>query len=97
MIKSWGDSATEDLFNGVKSAKVRAFDQDAVKPARKKLDTLNAAADLGVLAAVPGNRLELLKGGRFAGFYSVRVNNKWRIVFKWTDGPCDVRLVDYHD
>jgi len=60
------------------------------------LDLLNAAADLKDLAAPPGNRLEALKGD-LKGFHSIRVNDQWRIVFRWVDGDAfDVRFVDYH-
>lgn len=57
---------------------------------------LHRAATLADLAAPPGNRLEALKGDRL-GQYSIRINDQWRICFKWTDGgPADVEIVDYH-
>ena len=60
------------------------------------MDVLNGAHRLGDLRSPPGNRLEALKGER-KGFYSIRVNEQWRIVFRWTDaGPSDVSLTDYH-
>jgi len=66
------------------------------KIAWRKLAYLNAAERIGDLAVPPGNRLEKLKGGR-AGQYSIRVNDQWRIRFKWADtGPKDVELVHYH-
>jgi toxin HigB-1 len=56
---------------------------------------LHAAHALGDLRAPPGNRLEALKGS--AGFYSIRINDQWRIVFRWTpSGPADVKIMDYH-
>ena len=66
------------------------------KPARRKLDMLNAARELRDLAAVPGNRLEVLAGDR-RGQHSIRVNDRWRICFVWTtEGPANVEIVDYH-
>ncbi len=96
MIVSFGDTATADLYNGIKSAKARAFPGDLVKGALRKLGTLNAAIDLSVIAAVPGNRLETLKGD-LVGRHSLRVNDQWRIVFRWDNGAHEVRLMDYHD
>lgn len=96
MIVSFGDSATDDLYNGVSSAKARSFPNDIVKGARRKLAALNAAISLEVLALIPGNRLEALKGD-LVGCHSVRVNSQWRIVFTWDNGAHSVRLMDYHD
>jgi proteic killer suppression protein len=63
--------------------------------ALRKLDILNAAHQLDDLRSPPGNRLEALKGS-LDGFYSMRVNDQWRMVFRWRDGAEDVSLVDYH-
>ncbi len=96
MIASFGDAATEDLFNGEGSARVRKFGRDVRKAAVRKLDMLNAANNLDDLRVPPGNRLEALKGD-LAGHHSVRVNDQWRLVFRWQDGFVhDVRLTDYH-
>ncbi|MGH7815376.1 MAG: type II toxin-antitoxin system RelE/ParE family toxin [Candidatus Binataceae bacterium] len=66
------------------------------KPALRKLEMLNAAIDLSVLAAVPGNRLEQLKGNR-QGQHSIRVNDRWRVCFVWRGGDAyDVEIADYH-
>ncbi|MDR3792390.1 MAG: type II toxin-antitoxin system RelE/ParE family toxin [Terracidiphilus sp.] len=68
------------------------------RPARMKLDRLEAATALGDLAALPGNRLEALVGDR-RGQWSIRVNDRWRICFAWpegTRGPSAVEIVDYH-
>lgn len=60
------------------------------------MDVLNAAQSLDDLKSPPGNRLELLRGD-FAGFHSIRINNQWRIVFRWEDyNAHDVQVVDYH-
>lgn len=95
MIRSFADPALEDLYHGVNSARARRH--HAIEKATvRKLDMLNAAARLGDLAAVPGNNLEPLKGD-LLGYHSVRVNDQWRIVFRWTDGgPEELKLIDYH-
>lgn len=68
------------------------------RPARLKLDRLDAATSVRDLAALPGNRFEALAGDR-RGQYSIRINDQWRICFDWTKGspgPIDVEIVDYH-
>jgi len=93
MIKSFKNSLTEDVFDGVVR---KGFPADLIKVARRKLRFLNAAHILADLRVPPGNRLEALKGDR-AGQYSIRVNDQFRICFIWTpDGPTDVELTDYH-
>ena len=63
---------------------------------RRKLDILNYASQLKDLEAPPGNRLEALKAD-LVGFYSIRINEQWRIIFKWTEtGPSEVKIIDYH-
>lgn len=96
VIRSFGSSFTEDIWNGTNSARARKFPADVLPAALRKLDMLNAAAALDDLGAVPGNRLELLKGN-FAGYHSIRINRQWRVVFRWTDaGPEEVQIIDYH-
>ena len=96
MIASFSDSATADLFHGRATARVCRLPQDILAHALDKLDILNAAHSLRDLRSPPGNRLEALRGD-LRGFHSIRVNDQWRIVFRWSDGAaCDVRLVDYH-
>jgi len=64
--------------------------------ARRKLDMVDYAAVLMDLASPPGNRLEALKGS-LSGFHSIRINDQWRVVFRWTaSGPADVDIRDYH-
>ena len=66
------------------------------KIATRKLDVLDYARSLQDLAAPPGNRLKALKG-RLRGFHAIRINDQWRIIFRWTpNGPADVDVVDYH-
>lgn len=96
MIVSFGDPATEALFHGRRDAKTRRFPADLRAAALRKLDMLNAASELVDLRVPPGNRLEALHGDR-KGFHSIRVNDQWRLVFRWTNvGPERVRLIDYH-
>ena len=92
MIQSFGDRETEELFATGNSRRFTAISRVAVR----KLIQLNQARVLGDLAVPPGNRLELLRGS-YAGYYSVRVNDQWRIVFHWTEaGPEQVTIRDYH-
>ena len=97
MIVSFADAETEDLFNGVTSKRARRRLPVALWPvARRKMDLLNAAADLADLRVPPGNRLEALVGDR-SGAHSVRINGQHRICFVWTSaGPAAVEVVDYH-
>ena len=92
MIISYRDKRTRDFASG---KRVKAF-SGIERAARLKLDRLEAATELKDLGALPGNRLEALKGDR-AGQYSVRINDQFRICFRWTpQGPADVEVVDYH-
>lgn len=96
MIVSFGDKATEDLFHNRQTRRVRRYPAEIVRRALQHLDMLNAARDLRDLQASPGNRLELLKR-ELKGFYSVRINDRWRVVFRWRPAEVhDVRIVDYH-
>src|SRR5262249_20417599 len=93
IIRSFKDSATESVFNG-KCPK--GFPGDIFKTARRKLEAVNAASTLNDLGLAKGNRLEALKGDR-EGQYSIRINDQWRICFRWTkEGPTEVEIVDYH-
>lgn len=92
MIKSFGDRRTQVLFD---DKFVRDF-QGIARGAKRKLDLINAATRVEELRVPPGNRLELLRGN-FEGHDSIRVNNQWRVEFRWIDGDdYDVRIVDYH-
>lgn len=96
MIASFGDAATEDLYYNRATARARRFPANMVAPAIRRLAHLAAAGSLEGLAKIPGNRLEKLKGDR-ADQYSIRVNDQFRIVFRWEDGGAHgVSLVDYH-
>lgn len=96
MILSFGDKLTEDLYHGESSSKTRKFPPDLKSLALRKLDMINAAHTAQDLRVPPGNRLELLKGD-LAGFSSIRINDQFRIVFKFKDGQAtQVRIADYH-
>jgi proteic killer suppression protein len=96
LIASFGDQATADLYHGVRSSRARRFPRDVVPGALRKLDMLNSARSVNDLRSPPGNRLELLRG-EWRGFHSIRVNDQWRVVFRWVEGHAhDVRLIDYH-
>jgi proteic killer suppression protein len=96
MIASFGDRATADLFHGRSTARVRRLPQGILVLTLDKLDTLNAAHDINDLRSPPGNRLHALRG-KLRGSHSIRVNDQWRIVFRWSGSTAsDVRLTDYH-
>jgi len=92
MIRSFGDARTQALF---RDEFVRGF-QGFARPAKRRLEAINAAHRLDDLLVPPSNRLEKLKG-HLKGFFSIRVNDQWRVIFKWIDGDAyEVRVVDYH-
>lgn len=97
VIWSFVGSGTEDVFNGRDSRAARRTCPAAlVAVARRKLDQLNAAVSLDGLRVPPGNRLEALRGDR-RGQHSIRINDQYRICFRWTaKGPDAVEIVDYH-
>jgi proteic killer suppression protein len=93
MIQGFACAETEKIFNGQMA---RRFPPDIQRTARRKLLQLHAAVTLRDLTAPPGNRLEALKGKR-SGQHSVRVNNQWRVCFRWQGSDAyDVEIVDYH-
>jgi proteic killer suppression protein len=93
MIRNFLDRETERIWSGIRSRKL-PFEIQPI--ALRKLRMLNQARELSDLRVPPGNRLESLKGDR-AGQFSVRINDQWRICFKWSEGgPSDVEIVDYH-
>lgn len=94
MIRSYRDNETAGFATGEKVPKWEAFRRQA----EKRLRILDAAATSRDLAALNSNRFEALKGRR-KGQYSIRINNQWRICFRWpkeAPGPLDVEIVDYH-
>lgn len=92
MIQGFRGAATQALFETGKSKRFGGI----ITVATRKLTQLDAAATLEFLRSPPGNRLEVLKSDR-KGQYSIRINDQWRICFRWTTtGPTDVEIVDYH-
>lgn len=92
VIGSFGDRATERLYHGGATQ----FPPEVTRAAVRKLDMLHAATTLRDLASPPGNRLEALKGN-LIGWFSIRVNRQWRIIFRWSGKDAlEVKLVDYH-
>ncbi len=93
MIQSFADPETERLYRGLVS---RRLPQNLQSVMHRKLVMVNAAAKLEDLRVPPGNRLEALKGDR-RGQHSIRVNQQWRVCFRWTEsGSADVEMLDYH-
>jgi toxin HigB-1 len=93
MIRSFADSETQRVWNSERS---RKLPPDIQQTARRKLRQLNRVAQPAELREPRGNRFEELKGNR-KGTYSLRINDQWRITFRWSDGGADdVRIEDYH-
>jgi proteic killer suppression protein len=93
VIQSFADAETQRVYSGFVS---RRLPQNLQSIMHRKLVMLNAAAKLEDLRVPPANRLEALKGDR-KGQHSIRVNQQWRLCFRWTErGPAEVKIVDYH-
>ena len=96
MIIKIADGTTQDIFDGKNSKAARKLPRELHDKARRLLDLINSAARIDDLRVPPGNRLEALKGD-YKGFHSIRINDQWRIVFRWADGHADeVQIVDCH-
>ena len=93
MIVSFGDKTTQKIWEG---EWVKGFATDIQETARRKMRMINNSVDLKDLRIPPSNKLEKLKGS-LKDFYSIRVNNQWRIIFRWDSGTAfDIQLIDYH-
>jgi len=93
MITSFGSKETEKIWNG---DRVKNLPQEIQQIGRRKLRMLNNSQNLIDLKVPPSNKLEKLSG-KMSAFYSIRINDQWRIVFKWDDGnSSDVTVMDYH-
>ena len=93
MIVSFGSSETEDVWNGIRVKKLPVEIQNI---GRRKLRMLNNSINLADLRIPPSNRLEKL-AGKLKDFYSIRINDQWRIIFTWNSGNAfEVEIVDYH-
>ena len=96
MITSFGNKLADDLFRDKSTRTTRGFPSDLRRAARRKLLYLHDASTLQDLRSPPGNRLEALKGN-YRGMHSIRINDQWRLVFRWSDGQAsEVQIVDYH-
>jgi toxin HigB-1 len=93
MIVSFGNAETEKIWNG---ERVKKLPPEIQQVGRRKLRMLNNSADLTDLRVPPSNRLEKLSG-RMKEFYSIRINDQWRIIFRWNNGNAlAVEIIDYH-
>ena len=93
MILSFGSKETEKIWDGIR---VKKLPPDIQQIGRRKLRMLNNSQEIGDLLIPPSNRLEKL-AGNLAGYYSIRINIHWRIIFKWENGnSTQVEIVDYH-
>jgi len=93
MIKSFGNSETEEVWNGNRVKKLPIEIQNI---GRRKLRMINNSVDFGDLSIPPANRLEKLSG-KLKEYYSIRINDQWRIIFKWNNGNAlEVKIIDAH-
>ncbi len=93
MIISFGSKDTEKIWEGTR---VKTFSTEIQEMARRKMRMLNNSQNIADLKIPPSNRLEKLKGD-LNGFYSIRINDQWRIIFRWNNGnSSEVEIVDYH-
>lgn len=93
MIQSFGSKETDKVWDGIKSKKLP---EEIQQIARRKLRMLNNSIDLNDLTTPPSNKLEKLKGKR-KDYYSIRINDQWRIIFIWENGHSyKVEIIDYH-
>ncbi len=93
MLSSFGDKATQKIWEG---ERVKGFSTEIQETARRKLRMLNNSQTLLDLKVPPSSRLEKL-AGKLKDFHSIRINNQWRIIFKWIDGQAsEVEIIDYH-
>ena len=93
MIKSFGNSETEEIWNGNRVKKLPIEIQNI---GRRKLRMINNSVDIADLRIPPANRLEKLSG-KLKEYYSIRINDQWRIIFKWNNGNAfEVKIIDYH-
>ncbi len=93
MIESFGDGETKKVYQGIRSTRLP---EDIQHRARRKLRMLNQARELRDLRIAPANRLEAMRGN-LRGHWSIRINDQWRILFRWKEGTVgEARIKDYH-
>jgi len=96
MIRNFANKTTQDVYDGTNSRYARRLPRNLHGKARRLLDQINAAPSLSFLRYPPGNRLEKLSGN-LEGFWSLRINEQWRIIFRWLNqNAIDVEITDYH-
>jgi toxin HigB-1 len=96
VIRSFADDATEHIFHGRNTKDARRFPRELWRAVQRKLERVNAAADLSFLVDPPANRLEALKGDQ-KGRHSIRINDQYRVTFRFEKGDAyAVRVEDYH-
>jgi len=96
VIINFADKTTEDIYNGVDSKPARKIPMVIWSIAQRKLDMIDAAAEIKDLKIPPANRLEKLKGS-LDGYFSIRINDQYRIIFKWINSAAEnVKITDYH-
>ena len=96
MIAGFGNDLAEDLYYDRKSRATRQFPPELLRVARRKLLYVHDADQLSDLKVPPGNKLEALKGD-LKGYHSIRINDQWRVIFKWEGNSAhDVQILDYH-
>ncbi len=96
MIRSFGNALASQLYDDTPRKDARHFPKELWRSARRKLQILHEAEVLDDLRVPPGNRLEKLRGD-FLGFCSIRINDQWRIIFRWENGHAhQVAILDYH-
>lgn len=96
MIRNIKGKATQDIYHGITSRLARGVPLELHEKCRRLLDQIDAAPNLDFLRIPPSNRLEKLRGD-LSGYWSLRINNQWRIIFRWQDyDALDVEITDYH-
>lgn len=96
MIENFKSKLAQDIYDGVSTRDSRKIPIELHSKIRRLFDQLNAATVIETLRVPPGNCLEKLKG-ELKNYWSIRINKKWRIIFRWEDSvPCDVDVLDYH-
>lgn len=96
MIRNIAGKATQGIYDGINSRHARSVPRELHSKAVRLLDQINAAPTLDFLRTPPSNRLEKLRGD-WAGYWSLRIHDQWRIVFRWEGNDAiDVEIVDYH-